>query len=244
MSPPEGEPEMVTVIGVDIGQKRERTAIAVVELEYRKTATAPPQGRDEQRHYLVRFLERLRLGTSYPEIARRLADICRRLAGLGSRPSVFVNATGIGAPVVEMLQKEAREARPLWAVHLNHGDRCAEEWSERRVTLGQAYMVSRLQVLLQSHQLHLPNSSEARVVVQELLAYEMRVLANANSLPGAFRIGTHDDLVTAMGLAVHKEPVISVYPMSGNELRYPDQPSGLSAMASSDIWGRRGLSSC
>ena len=29
---------------------------------------------------------------------------------------------------------------------------------------------------------------------------------------GAFRVGTHDDLVTALGLAVQKEPSVSVYP--------------------------------
>jgi hypothetical protein len=48
--------------------------------------------------------------------------------------------------------------------------------------------------------------------VQELLDYEIRVDENANDKYGAFRVGTHDDLVTALGLAVQREPSVSVFP--------------------------------
>lgn len=50
--------------------------------------------------------------------------------------------------------------------------------------------------------------------MQELLDYEIRVDENANDRYGAFRVGTHDDLVTALGLAVNSEPRVSVYPGS------------------------------
>ena len=36
----------------------------------------------------------------------------------------------------------------------------------------------------------------------ELLNYELRVDEDANDKYGAFRVGTHDDLVAALGLAV------------------------------------------
>lgn len=73
------------------------------------------------------------------------------------------------------------------------------------VSLGKAFLVSRLQALLQTRRLHLPRSPEAEALAQELLDYEIRVDENANDRYGAFRVGTHDDLVTALGLAVQSD---------------------------------------
>ena len=68
--------------------------------------------------------------------------------------------------------------------------------------LGKAYLVSRLQALLDADRLHLPQTPEATALVEELLDYEIRVDRNGHDRYGAFRVGTHDDLVTALGLAV------------------------------------------
>ena len=38
-------------------------------------------------------------------------------------------------------------------------------------------------------------------LVEELLNYEIRINDNANAQFGAFRVGAHDDLATALGLA-------------------------------------------
>jgi hypothetical protein len=43
---------------------------------------------------------------------------------------------------------------------------------------------------------------EARVLGEELLNFELRVDERANDTYGAFKVGTHDDMVTALGLAV------------------------------------------
>jgi hypothetical protein len=45
-------------------------------------------------------------------------------------------------------------------------------------------------------------------LIDELLDYEIRVDENANDKYGAFRVAKHDDLVTALGLAVQVEPWI------------------------------------
>ena len=39
-------------------------------------------------------------------------------------------------------------------------------------------------------------------MARELEDYEIRVSEDANDRYGAFRVGSHDDLVTALGLAV------------------------------------------
>lgn len=209
-----GAGRLLSVIGIDIGQKRDPTAICVAEVDRRRIEEDPNAKGRKEAHYLVRYLQRLALGISYPMIADRLSEICQRVAEQSGRsPVIYVDATGVGAPVVDALRSIVSSKSRLWAVHISHGDQRKEERSERRVTLGKALLVSRLQVLLQYKRLHLPDTAEARALAQELLDYEIRVDDNAHERFGAFRVGTHDDLVTALGLAAQKEPSVSVYPV-------------------------------
>lgn len=79
--------------------------------------------RGSQDYYVIRHLERLPLGTPYPAVAQRLVAICegvrarvaraeaeRMLEPPCCRPpaedaslTVFVDATGVGQPVVDLL---------------------------------------------------------------------------------------------------------------------------------------------
>jgi len=187
----------VVVVGVDIGQKYDPTAIAVAEHEWRKR-----EGREED-HWLIRHLERLPLGTPYPEVANRLTEVASGVRKrVQSTPTVYVDATGVGQPVVDEMA-----ARGLWvvAVYFTHGDKRTEEgWSG--VKLGKAWLVSRLQTLLQGGRIHLPKTQETQRLAQELLDYEIRISEDANDKYGAFKVGTHDDMVTALGLAVQQVP--------------------------------------
>src|ERR1039457_1945602 len=45
---------------------------------------------------------------------------------------------------------------------------------------------------------------QARALARELQTYEIRVNARAHATFGAFKPGTHDDLVTALGLATQE----------------------------------------
>ena len=190
---------MGALMGVDIGQKRDPTAICVAQPEERRAGTATV------RHFVVRHLERLPLGTPYPEVARRVGKIATGVWGrTGESPKLYVDATGVGTPIVDLLREQAPSGQPIVAVYFTHGDRRTEDRAEgyRQVKLGKAFLVSRLQALLQCQRVHLPRTSEASALARELLDYEIRVDENANDRYGAFRVGTHDDLVTALGLAV------------------------------------------
>ena len=65
----------------------------------------------------------------------------------------------------------------------------------------------RVQMLLQMHQLHLLRSTEAETLAQKLMEYEVQVAPDANDRYGAFRVGSFDELVTAVGLAVQRPPL-------------------------------------
>jgi hypothetical protein len=190
-------------IGIDIGQKADPTAIAVVEAEVRNPG--PPGTRDrEELHFLARHLERLPLGTPYPEVASRLKAI---VAGArergGTSPQTYLDATGVGQPVADVLKTAGVR---VTCCYFTHGDRRTVE--DGAVTIGKGFLVSRLKALAQTGRLHLPRTAEALAMQQELLDYEIRVDADANERYGAFRVGAHDDLVTALGLAVQTDPLM------------------------------------
>ena len=234
-------PPVIVTMGLDLGQKRDFTALVVTELEQR----------DGTPHYTVRGLERLPLGTLYPAIVpqikrrfqqvearaydlaaertrRRAAEVIEleqaKAADRGGRyylpdtkelerrmyqPSqifLYVDATGVGQPVLNML---TAEGLPAIGCYFNHGDRRAVQ--DNQIIIGKAWLVSRLQVLLQSGRIHLPRTAEADILAKELLDYEIRVSENANDTYGAFKVGSHDDLVTALGLAVQHEPYVRTW---------------------------------
>jgi hypothetical protein len=198
-------------IGIDIGQKRDPTAIAVAEAEERGGET----------YHLIHRLERLPLRTPYPEIAQRLGQVVagvrarinhdeldrlviprwQRPPATNAAPLVYVDATGVGQPVVDLL---AQDGVPIHAVYFTHGDRRKVEGL--RITLGKAWLVSRLQTLLETKRILLPATAEAAALARELQDYEIKVDQDANDTYGAFRVGAHDDLVTALGLAVQPAP--------------------------------------
>jgi phage FluMu gp28-like protein len=82
-------------IGVDLGQKQDHTAIAVVE-------------RTES--LLVRHVERVALGTPYPMVVAHLREMVGR-PEVRRQCALVVDGTGLGGPVVEMLRGAGWGAR-------------------------------------------------------------------------------------------------------------------------------------
>lgn len=208
-------------IGLDVGQKVDPTAICVAEVMQRATgrilhdATWHTPGMtqcgpyctvEQESRFIVRFLERLTLGTSYPDVAARLAEIVQGLRARGiDGPELRIDSTGVGAPVVDIMRVALRsEQVRIVAVTFTHGDRYERDGLVAR--LGKAFLVSRLQALLQTARIDLPETAEARALARELQTYEIRIDQDANDKYGAFKVGSHDDLVTALGLAVIEEP--------------------------------------
>jgi hypothetical protein len=182
------------VLGLRVGQKRDPSAVCIAQRETRRV-----ECRDEV-HFLVRHLERIGVGTSFPSIAARMAE----LVGAAWQRSVvrhlYVDTTGMGHPLVEVLESRTPGLRII-ATYFTYGDQRTEE-NYRTVRLGKAYLVTRLLMLLQSGRLHLPRTAEAETLRIELREYQPRTYDNANEREGAFKVGSHDDLVTALGLAV------------------------------------------
>lgn len=188
----------ILTLGADVGQRHESSAICAVEVEERQE-----RGREVD-HFVVRHLERIDAGATFPEIAQQIGNVARGLLRLTrSCPEVYVDATGLGQPVTALIDDYLPDgwARP---VYFNHGDQRLVEG--RTIRLGKMYLVTRVQTLLQADQLHIPRTPQTEELARDLLDYEVRIDPDANERYGAFRVGRHDDLVTALGLAVQAAP--------------------------------------
>lgn len=197
-------------VGLDLGQARDYTAIAVVTFDAgRKEAVALAEqlyrlrGRrvseDDlpEAHLEVVHLERMPLGTPYPEMVRRVQAL------LGTPPlkgnaELVVDATGVGAAVVGML----REAG-LWfkSVLITAGDQEVREENTYRVP--KRDLIAAPQVLLQSRELKIAAElPEAETLAAELQNFRYEITRSGSDTYAAWREGDHDDLVLALALAV------------------------------------------
>jgi hypothetical protein len=177
------------LIGLDLGQARDYTAMVIVERML-------PSLSDEQIEYHVRHLERYELGTPYTEIVEDMTDLLsdRDFAG---KTSLIVDGTGVGVPVIEMFREAGLSPLPIW---ITGGDAVSRKGRILRVP--KRDLVSVLQVLFQSRRLKVSRAIDlGSVLVEELMNFRVKITANANDTYGAWREGTHDDLVLALSLA-------------------------------------------
>jgi hypothetical protein len=198
------------IIGVDLGQAHDFTALAVLQRGTRITARtevgaegypvwAQRHRNEQESTYQVRHLERLPRSTPYPaqveRVSRLVADV-RRVAGVS--PRLVVDQTGVGRPVVDMLRDAGH--RTLNAVTIHGGDQATREGSAHRVPKRE--LVSILQVLLQAGRLQVAASLlEAETLTKEMLAFKVTLTASGHDQYGNdWRENPHDDLVLAVAL--------------------------------------------
>ena len=107
-------------VGVDLGQANDPTAIAVLErvIVPPQTALFAPVGKEPSNRlvegdivYDLVYLKRPKLGTPYDTIAKRVADLVCELEPEGAfgelgQATLSVDGTGVGRPIVDMLDTE------------------------------------------------------------------------------------------------------------------------------------------
>ena len=175
------------LVGLDLGQAADYTALVVIErVEQQK---AKP-------HFHVRHIQRFQLGTSYPVVVERVKSIITQKP-LEGKAQLVVDATGVGAPVVDLLRQAGLS--PV-AIMITGGDTVSQEPLVLRVP--KRDLVSTLQILLQEGRLKVAESlPEASILVKELLTFQVKITASAHDVYGSWREGSHDDVVLAICLA-------------------------------------------
>jgi hypothetical protein len=195
------------VIGVDFGKMADPTAICVVE-----AFKVPRPGLKPEYRFEVRHMERMPLSTNYLEVGKRVAEVVRNLEAIPvpanyqpPRLTLIVDGTGVGVSAVDIVRDAVHGTRArLTAATFTHGETLNTRRSQW--TVGKAYRVNRLQTLFQTERIKLlANHPEAQAMANELRNYELKQDPDGDLKFGAFKVGMHDDLVTALGLAVLRD---------------------------------------
>ena len=103
-------PHREAILGVDLGQSQHPTALALLlNIEQTLSRHSWRDGTESTtKHWLLAYAEILPLGTSYTQIAQnivtKLANLRRLHPNLQIR--TVADSTGLGAPVLELIQKE------------------------------------------------------------------------------------------------------------------------------------------
>ena len=102
-------------------------------------------------------------------MARRIAEVARGAADRTSLGvTVYIDATGLGQPVVDVLAETGMTAYAgIVPVYFTHGDKLARDAATGGLRLGKAYLVSRLQAILEGGRLYLPDTREAHQLERE-----------------------------------------------------------------------------
>jgi hypothetical protein len=149
--------------------------------------------------YEVRYLERLPLGTPYPEVARRVLRLMRT-PPLRDNAMLAVDGTGVGRGVVDELKAHSLSFK---TVVITAGHKESRDGDTYRVP--KKDLIARPQVLLQEGNRRLkiaPFLPEAGTLVEELLNFRHKITDEGNDTYGPWRQGQHDDLLLALCLAV------------------------------------------
>ena len=218
MTPMGAMPETKTLIGVDLGQTNDHTAICVTERAYvpagdlvdgsyrdhREGRTVRAARQPVAVEYRVRHLERPALGAPYPVVVERVVELAK---AVGGKPALVIDQTGVGRPVVDMLRRRLVEEGKttglkvaLIPVTITGGDamsRAPDGWRVPKRDL-----VSSALVAMQNGTLKIAGALALRdVLTKELLNFKVKInISTAHDSYEAWREGDHDDLVLALCL--------------------------------------------
>ena len=209
---------MRDIVGLDVGQSVDPTAVCVLEVVTRKDeldkmiAGKPsavdmswyPKNRDggiKDPHGIyrvdVRHLERLPLQMPYPEQIEHVKRILGRPPLESPKTDLVLDRTGVGAAVSDLFVREGLD--PVM-VTITAGDGESRGSTYRDWRVSKLSLVSRLQAMLHGGQLKIAEGlDEAQALVWELQDFRATASDHGNWRFGA-RSGRHDDLVLALAI--------------------------------------------
>ncbi len=179
---------MTFVVGLDLGQASDPTAVAVLERIH------------DRRLWALRHLSRFRLGTPYTEIVEQIRLLTNAWP-LKGNSHLVVDATGVGRPVMDLLRRPGLGSR-LVGITIHGGDNAVRDPVMGGFRVPKREIVSNLQLLFQQRRLRIAAGlPEAEVFLTELASFQIRISTTTGHDAYSARSAEHDDLVLAVGLA-------------------------------------------
>jgi hypothetical protein len=182
------------VIGIDLGQVYDHSALAVVErLQRLREIPLGDTVREDVHH--VRYLHKWDLGTPYRQV---VADTGRLMQQADLQDACIVlDATGVGKEVAVLFLQAQREGRlgKYWP-------RCYTITGGREITdqvVPKRELVGKLQTLLESGRLKISDELPLGPILQrEFLQFRVKTTATGHESYESAREREHDDIVLAV----------------------------------------------
>ena len=172
-------------VGLDLGQRRDYTALVVLEKSFvshwGEQWIQAGVGDLGVTRLMVRAIERVRLGTPYPDIVDWVQSVVTHHE-LQKRVVLTVDNTGLGAPVVDLLRR-AKLGCPIMPVTITGGG--AGTYDPKTGSVSRNSLLTNLQIMIQQEKIEIARSCAQA----EALERELRHL----QLEGSTR-GHHDDI--------------------------------------------------
>lgn len=191
-------------LAVDPGQSVDPTGICVVE---RVREPIPPEqggvGEDLIQRlgpptFHVRWLERLKLGTSYVAVVQHVANLLQR-PPLRGNCRLILDRTGVGRGVADLFTHGG--LAPI-CVTITAGDAEHMESDGSGWRVSKLQLISRLQAELHAGNLRIAKSlPESAALASELQDFRVH-FSDAGYAGFGARVGKHDDLVLSLSLAL------------------------------------------
>jgi hypothetical protein len=195
---------MPFTLGLDLAQSADHSAIALLE------QTAIPQAFDRvtwsQPSTIVcdlRYLRRFPKGTPYPDIVDFL-ETTLQAPPLHRQTTLVCDATGLGAPFIDMLRRAQLDA-PILPIILTGAQSSAKPGSR---SVPKTDLIAALSYRLHTGTLRIPNDLPNRdLLYHELLHFRAKLSPGGSTRLEAQRSDDHDDLLIALALACwHTRP--------------------------------------
>jgi hypothetical protein len=175
-------------IGLDLGQSRDSTAIAVV----RKV--------EEPGHkpvFQVGNVFRLPLGTTYPEIVSYVSNFILGSPRFRGKSELVIDFTGVGRPVFDMFRVQGLS--PIGVCFTAGNGPGANQGNIYSVPKG--HLVSGLQSVLYGQLKIRASLADVPALIKEIEAFRVEFSETGHMRFNA-RSGAHDDMIMALAIAV------------------------------------------
>jgi hypothetical protein len=182
------------VFGLDLGQSQDYSALAIAECCWQPKSVEVDR---QDRRYAVRHLQRWPLGTDYPTVVAELVNLVRTPPL--TWPVLVVDQTGVGQAVADFLSKAPLAAR-LERVSITAGKQTTHS-ANGVWRVPKKEMVRCLQAVLVSRRLQVAAVPQRAALMNELLAFRVKITSASQEAFAAGREKDHDDLVLAVALA-------------------------------------------
>ena len=188
-------------LGLDLGQRRDHSALAVVE----RMEQWRPWGPGEFQGMQLRHVERMPLGLRYPQVVERVREVME-LPELRGQCELAVDGTGVGRPVVDML-RDGGLGCEISSVTITGGEKetGGPAYGGGQYNVPKKDLMASVQMALEKGELTIAHDlREAAALVEELVDVRNTARESGRDRVGADRYGEHDDLVIALALACWK----------------------------------------